>query len=70
MSLTSYSEVRPWARSMMARITKREMPPWSADQRFGHFSNDISLSDQQIDTLTKWVKGGMPQGTGSAPPMP
>jgi hypothetical protein len=70
MSLTSYAEVRPWARSMKARITKREMPPWSADERFGHFSNDISLSDKQIDTITKWVEGGMPQGAGSAPPMP
>jgi hypothetical protein len=70
MSLTSYAEVRPWARSMKARITKREMPPWSADERFGHFSNDISLSDKQIDTITKWVEGGMPQGAGSAPLMP
>jgi mono/diheme cytochrome c family protein len=70
MSLTSYTEVRPWARSIKARITKREMPPWSADPRFGHFSNDISLSDAQIETITKWVDGGMPQGAGAAPPMP
>jgi len=70
MSLTSYAEVRPWARSIKARITKREMPPWSADPRFGHFSNDISLSDTQIATLTKWVDAGMPQGTGAAPALP
>ena len=70
MSLTSYAEVRPWARSMKARITKREMPPWSADQRFGHFTNDISLTDKQVETITKWVDAGMPQGTGAAPPMP
>jgi hypothetical protein len=70
MSLTSYTEVRPWARSIKARISKREMPPWSADPRFGHFSNDISLSDEQIATITKWVDGGMPQGAGAAPPLP
>jgi hypothetical protein len=70
MSLTNYAEVRPWARSIRARITKREMPPWSADPRFGHFANDISLSDAQIATITKWVEGGMPQGAGAAPPMP
>ena len=70
MSLTSYAEVRPWARSIKARITKREMPPWSADPRFGHFSNDISLSDSQIATLTKWVDAGMPQGAGAAPALP
>src|SRR5262245_15730720 len=67
MSLTSYAEVRPWARSIKARTTKREMPPWSADPRFGHFSNDISLSDQQIDTIAKWVDAGMPQGSGAVP---
>src|SRR6185295_2221360 len=70
MSLTTYAEVRPWARSIKTRITKREMPPWSADSRFGHFSNDISLSDAQIATITKWVDGGTLQGAGSAPAMP
>lgn len=70
MSLTTYAEVRPWARSIKTRVTRREMPPWSADPRFGHFSNDISLSDDQIATITKWVDGGMPQGVGAAPPMP
>ncbi len=70
MSLTTYAEVRPWARSIKTRVTRREMPPWSADPRFGHFSNDISLSDDQIATITKWVDGGMPQGAGAAPPMP
>jgi hypothetical protein len=70
MLLTSYAEVRPWARSIKARITKREMPPWSADPRFGHFSNDISLSDQQIETIARWVDAGMPQGSGAAPALP
>ena len=58
-STVTYEDARPWARSIKARITKREMPPWSADPRFGHFSNDISLSDQQIQTIAKWVDGGM-----------
>src|SRR3954453_7970400 len=70
MSLTSYREVRPWARSMKARVTKREMPPWSADPRFGHFLNDNSLTQAQIDTIAAWVDGGMPEGTGAAPAMP
>jgi len=70
MALTSYSDVRPWGRSIKARITKREMPPWSADPRFGHYTNDISLSDQQIETIVKWVDGGMPAGTGPVPAVP
>jgi hypothetical protein len=70
MSLTSFREVRPWARSIKARITRHEMPPWSADSRFGSFSNDISLSQKQIDTIAAWVDGGMPEGAGSAPALP
>src|SRR5262245_29460299 len=31
MSLLSYKEARPWARSIREKIISREMPPWSAD---------------------------------------
>jgi hypothetical protein len=70
MALTSFREVRPWARSIKVRVTKREMPPWSADQRWGHFQNDISLSQAQIDTIVSWVDGGLQEGEGSAPALP
>ena len=70
MALTSFVETRPWARAIKASVTKRAMPPWSADPRFGHFMNDISLSDKQIETIVKWVDGGMPAGAGPVPAMP
>src|SRR4249920_525851 len=70
MALTAFSEVRPWARAIKARVTKHEMPPWSADPRFGAYTNDTSLSQKQIETIAAWVDGGMPEGTGSAPAMP
>src|SRR5258706_13712758 len=28
MSLVTYEEVRPWVRSIQARVASREMPPW------------------------------------------
>ncbi len=70
MALTSYREVRPWARSIKARVTRREMPPWSADPRFGHYINDQSLSQEQIDAIAAWVDAGAPEGAGVAPEMP
>jgi mono/diheme cytochrome c family protein len=70
MTLTSFRDVRPWARAIKARVSKREMPPWSADQRWGDYRNDISLTDQQIATIAAWVDGGMAEGTGPAPVMP
>src|ERR1700733_3610054 len=48
MSLTSYKEVRPWARALKDKVVKRQMPPWFADPRFSEFSNDPRLSKEQI----------------------
>ena len=70
MALTSFREVRPWARSIKARVTRREMPPWSADPRWGDYRNDISLTQKQVDTIAAWVDGGMQEGAGPAPALP
>src|SRR6476620_5765686 len=46
MSLISYEETRPWARSIKTRVAARQMPPWHIDPSVGvqHFKNDMSLS--------------------------
>ena len=64
MSLMTYQEARPWARSMRERVSSRQMPPWHIDKSVGiqQFKNDMSLSDEQIDTIVRWVEGGAPQG--------
>src|SRR2546428_14025448 len=58
MSLMSYKEVRPWARAIKDKVTKRQMPPWYADPRFGEFRNDRRLSAEQLDTIIAWGDGG------------
>ena len=60
MSLTTYDEVRPWARSIRARVASREMPPWYIEKDLGiqHYKNDPSLSDEEIATLAKWAADG------------
>jgi len=62
MSLLSYQEVRPWAKSIRQRVVERSMPPWSADPHYGKFSNDPSLSQKDIDTIVSWVDAGAPKG--------
>jgi hypothetical protein len=62
MPLTSYKETRPFAAAIKEAVTLRKMPPWYADARFGHFSNDISLSAHDIDVLSAWAKNGAPEG--------
>jgi hypothetical protein len=72
MSLISYNEARPWARSIKSRVVARQMPPWHIDKTVGiqHFKNDRSLSDEQIDTIVRWVDGGAPQGNPADMPAP
>jgi hypothetical protein len=71
MSLLSYQEVRPWAKSIRQRVAERSMPPWSADPHVGKFSNDPSLSQQEIDTIVSWVDAGAPKGDDKdMPPTP
>jgi hypothetical protein len=72
MSLVTYEEARPWARSIKNRVASRQMPPWHIDKTIGiqHFENDRSLSDAQIDTIVKWVDAGAPKGDPKDMPGP
>jgi len=72
MSLVSYEETRPWARSIKTRVAARQMPPWHIDRSVGvqKFKNDMSLTDQQIETIVKWVDAGAPQGDPKDMPPP
>ena len=72
MSLMTYEEARPWARSIKARVAAREMPPWHLDKSVGiqQFQNDRSLSDAQIDTIVQWVDAGAPKGDAKDMPAP
>jgi hypothetical protein len=62
MPLTTFDQVRPWARAIQKVVHLRKMPPWFADPRYGHFSNDPSLTVQQIEVLSSWVDSGAPAG--------
>jgi hypothetical protein len=70
MSLVTYQEARPWARSIKSRVAARQMPPWHIDKTVGiqAYKNDRSLSDEQIDTIVRWVDGGAPMGNAADMP--
>ena len=73
MSLITYEEVRPWARSIRNRVESREMPPWHIDRRIGiqEFKDDPSLTDEEIATIVGWVDAGAPRGNpADMPPLP
>ena len=72
MSLVSYEETRPWAKAIRERVVTRQMPPWHIDPTVGvkKFKNDMSLSQEQIDTISRWVDTGAPMGNAKDMPAP
>src|ERR1700688_1138077 len=72
MSLLSYQDARPWARSMKTKVSNREMPPWFIDKGVGiqKFKNDPSLSDAEVDTIVKWVEQAALRGNPAHRPAP
>ena len=69
MSLLTYEEARPWARSIKEKVVSRYMPPWHIDRTVGEYDPDPSLSDAQIATIARWVDSGAPKGNlADAPP--
>jgi hypothetical protein len=70
MSLVTFRETRPWARSMKAKVESRQMPPWFADAAHGPFANDRSLSQKDIETIAKWADAGAPEGDPKDAPSP
>ena len=68
MSLLTYEEARPWARSMKyrtGRIGKPDvMTPWYIERDIGiqEYKGDISLSNEEIAKIAAWADNGAPRG--------
>lgn len=70
MSLLTYQDARPWAKAIKAAVETRKMPPWNADPSYGHFLNDRSLNQSQIETLVAWADSGAAEGDAKDAPPP
>jgi hypothetical protein len=70
MPLTSYAEAKPWSQQIANEVKMKMMPPWFADPHYGHFSNDTSLTDQEIATITNWAQAAAPAGNPQDAPAP
>jgi hypothetical protein len=70
MPLTTFSQVRPWAKSIRQMVRARTMPPWFADPCCGKFSNDRSLTPAEIDSIAQWVDAGSPAGDPASAAVP
>ena len=76
MSLITYEDTRPWARSIKQRTGLRDkqeaMPPWYIEKDLGvqDYKGDRSLSDEQVAAIAAWVDSGAPRGNPADAPPP
>src|SRR6266851_9354088 len=70
MSLLNYTDARPWAKAIKAAVATQKMPPWFADPKTGHFSNERKLTPDQINTIVAWADNGAPEGDAKDRPAP
>lgn len=70
MPLVTYRDTKPYVKQIERMVSTRQMPPWFADPRFGKFSNDPSLTSDQIAALVRWAESGAIAGNPADAPPP
>jgi peroxiredoxin len=63
----SYDTVHGWAAMIRETLFADRMPPYSVDDYYGKFRNDIRLSPEQKHKFVAWVDAGAPRGDGPDP---
>jgi len=68
--LLTYRDARVKARAVANMVREKRMPPWVADPRYGKWSNDPSLTAQEIATISAWADANAPEGDPRDAPLP
>lgn len=70
MAFLDYKSTRPAAKAIKQAVATKKMPPWFADPSIGHWANDRSLPQKDIDTLVRWADSGAAEGSLADAPAP
>ena len=71
MSLMTYEDVRPWAKSISTVLKDKYMPPWFASPEFhGVFLEERTLNGEEVATILKWIDTGAARGNPADAPEP
>jgi mono/diheme cytochrome c family protein len=69
--LLTYEDASSWAEQISDAVARKQMPPWFADPCCGHFSDDPSLTPNEVSTIVRWAESHAPAGNPhDAPPAP
>jgi len=66
-AMSSYKKVKGWSEMIREVVLAKRMPPWHADPHYGTFSNDRSLTADEMGKLMRWIEQDCPRGEGEDP---
>lgn len=66
-NMDNYRRIKGWSTMIREVVRIGRMPPWQGDPNYGKFTNDISLTPQEMRTLVHWIEQGSMQGEGDDP---
>lgn len=69
-AMTNYADIVGWGEMIREVVDQGRMPPWHANPKYGHFQNDLRLSDDDKKLIATWVENGCPEGNPSDLPAP
>jgi len=70
MSFETYEQAGRYSEAIRLATQSKSMPPWFAVAGIGRFSNDPSLSGEEISTLAAWAAAKAPAGDSHDAPAP
>jgi mono/diheme cytochrome c family protein len=70
MAFENYQSTRGYAAAIQAAVQNHSMPPWFAERGIGKFSNDPSLTEEEIALLSAWAAAKAPEGNAADAPPP
>ncbi len=69
-SLATYPQAKGRAKEIAKSVLERRMPPFGAVKGFSDLRDDESLTQEQIELISLWVRAGAPEGDATLAPKP
>jgi hypothetical protein len=68
-SLMDYASAKPEAAQIKLMTETHQMPPWKPTPGCGDFAEARTISQDELDTIVRWVNNGAPEGNPSDLPV-
>ena len=69
-ALVTYDEAKAQGEMLAEVVRDGRMPPWYALSKYGHFTNDPTLTREERKLVEAWVRGGLGRGDATKAPKP